>query len=253
MNDDFLKNHQQQPDSGFVDNLQNRLERQSLRDQRLMKFSRTLISGLATITLVVAMLAVVSPTARAAFGEFLLSFNGVNVYRNTETGKLETEGNLDAVVIQEDHIIGIESDDRTELEVVADLDIEASQMPVDELLERYPDFILPINLPDGYDLDPMGFYLSDDHGLTVIWTNSNGDYISLTRTKMLQPELPEPEDGTVVEVIVTMDTGYEVKESSSTGDQYAEYSWVDADNHYHYLLTASDETISEQELTAIVE
>ena len=46
-----------------------------------------------------------------------------------------------------------------------------------------------------------------------------GKSISLTRTKMLEPELPEPEDGKVVEVEVSRcRRAIETKEESSSGE-----------------------------------
>jgi hypothetical protein len=252
MNDDFLKKYQKEPDQAFVNDLYGRLGKQEQRNRRSRKFTRTLISGLATCLMVLVGLAAVSPSARAAIREFLLSFNGVEVYRNIETGNLEAEGNLDAVVIQEDHVIGIESDDGTELEVVAEIDVQASEMEIEELLSIYPDFVLPTNLPEGYSLEPYGLYISEDHGFTIFWSNPNGETISLTRTKTLVPKPPTREDGVVVEVEVSMQTGYELRESAS-GEMQAVYTWTNEAYTYHYMLTASDSSISEAELAAIAD
>ena len=253
MNNNFLNEHNKKPDPAFVDNLYQQLEKRGQRVQQKRKTSRHLIAGLTICLLVLFGLAAFSPTARAAIQEFLLSFNGVDVYRNTETGKLEAEGNLEAVVIQEDHMIGIESDDGRELEVVAEVEVQASEMPLDKLLALYPDFVIPTNLPEGYSLNPSGFYMSDDHGFEIVWTHPNGEDISLTRTKMMRPDLPEPEEGEVVEVVVSMETGYEVRSSSTDDDEFAVYTWTDSDYNFHYMLTASDETISEEVLAAIAE
>ena len=139
------------------------------------------------------------------------------------------------------------------MEVVAELEIVANEMPVAEILGNFPDFVLPTNIPEGYSLSPTGFYISDDHGFSIVWTHPTGENISLTRTKMLRPDIPEPEDGKVVEVVVSMETGYEVRGSGAKDDQYAVFTWVDEENTYHYMLTASDENINEAQLSLMFE
>ena len=163
--------------------------------------SRFALTGWMALLFVAIGLVVNSPTARAAIRELIMSFNGVDVYKNTETGKLEASGNLDAVVIQEDHVIGIESDDGSELEVVAEIEVRAEAMSLDNILSMYPDFEVPTNMPEGYTLDQTGMNLVDQsdepHGLMISWSHPNGESISLVRSKMLAPRPPEKEDGKV--------------------------------------------------------
>jgi hypothetical protein len=257
MNDDFMKKFRKRPNPSFVRSLYERLEGTERRNTMFSNKSRFALTGLIALLLVAIGLVVNSPTARAAIRDLIMSFNGVDVYKDTETGKLEASGNLDAVVIQEDHVIGIESDDGTELEVVAEIDVHAEAMPLDELLSMYPGFQVPTNLPEGYTLNQNGMNLVDQsdepHGLMVSWSHPNGESISLVRSKMLTPPPTEKIDGKDVVVEVSMETGYVLRDSSVDDSMDAVYTWIDETYTYHYMLTATDETLSEADLAAIVE
>ena len=179
MNDDFLKRHWQRPDPKFVDRLSIQL---NSTPQRSIPMSTRILRPALLVTLALFLAAALtltfSPTARAAVQE-IFSFNGVTVSVDDETGKLVTSGNLDAVVQQSDNSVTIQGEDGSMAGVaVADLTVE--MLAVAELLERFPDLVLP-DVPEGYTLAPEG-QLTDDGTLTFTWTNAVGQMISYVRS-----------------------------------------------------------------------
>ena len=124
-----------------------------------------------------------SPAARAAV-QAIFSFNGVTVSIDDETGELVASGNTEAIVQQSADSITIQGEDGSLAGVVvADTSLEI--LDVTELLERFPDLVLP-DVPQGYTLAPQG-QLSDDGTLTFTWTNATGQLINYLRS----PNLPE--------------------------------------------------------------
>ena len=119
-----------------------------------------------------------SPAARAAV-QAIFSFNGVTVSVDDETGKLVTSGNPDAVVHQTDNSVTIRGEDGSMAGVVVS-DLSVEMLAVAELLERFPDLVLPA-VPEGYIIAPEG-QLTDTGTLTFTWTNAGGQMISYVRS-----------------------------------------------------------------------
>jgi len=239
MNDDFMKKFQKEPDPSFVRTLYQQLITSERRKPMVQKKIRFAITSFAALMILAGVLLTTSQTVRAAFRELLMVFNGVEVYRNPETGNLEASGNLDAIKIQKDNIIGIESADGTELEVVAVKDVEARPVPVEELLASHPDFAVPSNIPPGYVLNPNGLSVSDG-GLGISWHNSSGKTITLHRDPLIEPEINTMDKG-AAGIQVIMEDAYQLVPASD-GSMDAVYTWAEGD--YYYRLTATDESIS---------
>jgi hypothetical protein len=214
----------------------------------------------------------------------IFSFNGVTVSVDDETGKLVTSGNPDAIVHQSDNSVTIQGEDNSMAGVVL-ADLSGEMLAVADLLERFPDLVLP-DVPEGYTIAPEGQLLNDDT-LTFTWTNAEGQMISYVRSSS-PPEniivagvigdadaLPGemgtlPEDGTaqtggaypITAVIVGTGSALEFPEgdlemipveSSETIVQssgpLAFYTW-ERGGYFHMLFTSNPE-LSEADLQAM--
>ncbi|WP_420628451.1 hypothetical protein [Candidatus Leptofilum sp.] len=130
----------------------------------------------------------ISPTARAAV-QSLLSFNGVEVTVDPETGGLRAEGNSEAIIYQDDNTVFVVSEDGSTAVGVSHGEREPQLMLLDEVAAAFPDFELPTNLPDGYTLEPNADILFGKI-VTVRWRNEAGDTITYWwGTAPAQPEL----------------------------------------------------------------
>jgi hypothetical protein len=179
MNDDFLKRHWRRPDPKFVDRLSIQL---NSTPQRSIPMSTRILRPALLVTLALFLAAALtltfSPAARAAV-QAILSFNGVAVSVDDETGELVASGNTEAIVQQSADSITIQGEDGSIVGVVVtDLSLELLDVAV--LLERYPDLVLP-DIPQGYALAPQD-QLSDDGTPTFTWTNAEGQVISYMRS-----------------------------------------------------------------------
>lgn len=179
MNDDFIKRHWRRPDPKFVDRLSIKL---NSTPQRSIPMSTRILRPALLVTLALFMAAALtltfSPAARAAV-QAIFTFNGVTVSIDDDTGKLVTSGNPDAIVHQSDNSVTIQGEDGSMAGVVMS-DLSVEMLAVAELLERYPDLVLP-DVPQGYTLAPEG-KLSNDATLTFTWTNAEGQMISYVRS-----------------------------------------------------------------------
>ena len=271
MNDDFLKRHWQRPDPKFVDRLFIHLisapkrsipmSTHILRPALLVMLALFLAAGL-TLTF--------SPAARAAV-QAIFSFNGVTVSIDDETGELVASGNTGAIVQQSDDSITIQGEDGSMAGVVvADLSLEI--LDVTELLERYPDLVLP-DVPQGYTLAPQG-QLSDDGALSFTWTNAAGQMINYLRSS-------HPPENIVVASVIDDAEALPGDQALSTGGAYpitavvsgtgtdlefpqgdlemltveasnslVSYSW-ESDGYFH-ILFATDPELSEADLQAML-
>lgn len=104
---------------------------------RTNKMRPALLTLLALLTLSVLAFSF-SPTVRAAV-QSMFSFNGVNVIIDEETGKLSTEGNLDAVVFESDNMVVIEGGDGAIVNAPSSADEEALRTQIAEQLGVSPD------------------------------------------------------------------------------------------------------------------
>jgi hypothetical protein len=154
-----------------------------------IKHSALLVT-LALVTTAI-MIFTFSPSARAAL-ETILTFNGVTVSVDQDTGKLVVSGNTDAVVEQTDHSVTIRGENGEE----AGAGIAAAQavesVNVSDLLTSHPDLILP-TVPSSYSLQPQVESVGDS--LTFIWQDSRGHLIIYKRSlASIQGELPVSSD-----------------------------------------------------------
>jgi hypothetical protein len=118
------------------------------------------------------------PAVRASV-ESILTFNGVTVSVDQETGKLVVSGNMDAVVKQTDHYVTIKGENGEE----AGAGITAAQVvesaSVSDLLTSHPDLILP-TVPADYSLQPQVEVVGGS--MTFTWQNSSGHLITYQRS-----------------------------------------------------------------------
>ena len=119
-----------------------------------------------------------SSGVRAAV-ETILSFNGVNVSVDQDTGKLVVEGNLDAVVEQTDHSVTIKGENGSEAGVGIAAAQAVASVNVSDLLASHPDLILP-SVPSGYTLLPQAE--SEGYSLTFTWQDPGGHQVIYQRS-----------------------------------------------------------------------
>ena len=220
-----------------------------------------------------------SPAARAAIQGFL-TFNGVTVGVDDQTGKLVTSGNTDAIIEQTDHEVTIQGENG-EIYVagVAQAVMDGEMVNVSDLLSCYPDLTLPA-IPPSYKLQPQG-QLMTNGSLVFTWTDPAGHVISYQRRTNspqaigsleamgqvdLAGSLPddvqmdsstsvlgepgsdslvaEPESGT----IIVSSEGGQVLPSAQTAPPVT-YRW-EAGGYYH-MLSATDSSLSEADLQAM--
>ncbi len=202
-----------------------------------------------------------SPAARAAV-QAIFSFNGVTVSVDDETGKLVTSGNPDAIVHQSDTSVTIQGEDGSMAGVVvADLSVE--MLTVAELLERFPDLVLP-TVPEGYFLAPEG-QLADTGTLTFTWTNAEGQIISYVRSPYSLENILitgtvggeaalSSEPYPIVGVIGATGPDPEFPQGdlemlSAGSDLTAGYAWEAGD--YFHVLSTTDPDLNEADLQAM--
>ncbi|MCA9996277.1 MAG: hypothetical protein KDE56_11050 [Anaerolineales bacterium] len=115
----------------------------------------------------------ISPAARAAV-QSLFSFNGVEVTVDPETGKLRADGNSEAILYQDDNAVFIMGEDGQTAVGVSQSTAEVNEemIPVPDLAQTYPDFVLPTNVPTGYQMDTQATVIE---GMIVLnWRNEAG-------------------------------------------------------------------------------
>ena len=119
-----------------------------------------------------------SPAVRAAV-ETILTFNGVTVSVDGDTGKLVVSGNMDAVVEQSDYSVEIkgENGDYAGAGIATAQAVES--VNVSDLLISHPDLILP-TVPTGYSLQPQVELVGES--MTFTWMDSNGHMITFQRS-----------------------------------------------------------------------
>jgi hypothetical protein len=265
MNDDFIKRHKQRPDPRFVERLYQKI---NIPPQRSFSMFNRRIRPALMITLALAITAILtftfSPTVRAAV-QSLLTFNGVTVTFDEETGKLVVSGNTDAVIEQTDHSVLIqgENGDMAGAGVAVAVAVPGEEVNVNDLFSRNPDLSLPI-APAGYNLQPLG-QSNEDGSLLFTWQNTNGYMITYQRSLssdqgpglggiVSSGELVVPPDGSPASL--TVSGGAEVSSGSTqiggAGDlvPLAIYSWQ-SDGYFHTLF-ASDPSLSEADLKAML-
>ena len=220
-------------------------------------YKRPIFMAAIVLLLAAVLIFSFSPTARAAV-EALLTFNGVTVSVDEETGKLVVSGNLEAIVEQRDDFVAIQGENG-EMAGVGMAAAQSVQMvAVSELQSRFPDLNLP-KVPSGYTIDPQA-QLTGDDALLFTWRNANGNIITYERSS----NLPQAIDVGTGEIVDNPDgvpmgtprfsSGF-ISTASSDGSQsesvpMISYDW-EADGYYHSLV-ATGAGLSEADLQAML-
>lgn len=201
---------------------------------------------LITLALVITAILIFtfSPAVRAAV-ETILTFNGVTVSVDQDTGTLVVNGNMDAVVEQTDHSVTIRGENGEE----AGAGIAAAQavesVNVSDLLTSHPDLILP-TVPSSYSLQPQGESVGDS--LTFTWQDSSGHLIIYQRSPAsFQGELPVASDGQPT-TINNSGSGF-IGVDGYSGPMVT-YNW-EAGGYIHELMI-TDTALSEADLQAML-
>ncbi|MGB1252288.1 MAG: hypothetical protein ACPG8W_16840 [Candidatus Promineifilaceae bacterium] len=187
MNDDFLKKHRIRPNSDLVDSITDRLETQQTR--RTDMFANKLRPTLLTLAAFIGLFALTfafSPAVRAAV-QSMFTFNGVEVSVDEATGELVASGNTGAIVYQDANNIMVQGEDENEMQGISVFASNESAVDVAEIPTIAPDFVMPTNLPAGYELEPQAILFDDT--VAVTWTNADGDFLSYH-----WGEMPTPDD-----------------------------------------------------------
>ena len=193
MDDDFLKKHQVRPNPQFVESLYQEIETQSNRRfamlfKNMKKPIRLSLVVLCTLLAIGLFSFVFSPTVRAAM-QSLFTLNGVEVGVDEETGEIVTSGNTDAIIAQDAHAVLIDGGSEAPIiqdggkvtfeDVVVEVESAASSretVTVTDLATRFPDFVLPTNVPAGYELSPDATVVNGTL-IGVDWRNATGQMI----------------------------------------------------------------------------
>lgn len=179
----------------------------------------------------------ISPPVRAAVLQFLGSYNGADIAIDPETGSLVAGGDTSSVLYQDDGQIVIQNAE--EDEAIAIIKPDTQTISLADLRANYPNFTIPDRLPAGYALDPEATLFDHEgrRGLMVSWSSPTGERITFFRGKQ-----PVDEIGTVeMNYVVTADL---------QGNDHAQLTW-EADG-YFYQIIATDETLTEADLTNII-
>lgn len=195
-----------------------------------------------------------SPTVRAAV-ETILTFNGVTVSVDGDTGKLVVSGNLDAVVEQTDNSVTIKGENGEEAGAGIAVAQAVESVNVSDLLAAHPDLTLP-TVPAGYTLQPQAELAGS--GMTVTWQDSSGHMIIYQRSPAsIQPERPVSQDGDrgpsiasggQPTPVVNSGTGF-IGVGAYSGPMVT-YNW-EAGGYFHELII-TDTALSEADLQAIL-
>ena len=185
-----------------------------------------------------------SPAVRASV-KSILTFNGVTVSVDPDTGKLVVNGNRDAVVEQTDHSVTIKGKNGEE----AGAGISAAQavesVNASDLLTSHPDLSL-LTVPSSYSLQPQAESAGDS--LTFTWRDSSGHPIIYTRSSAsTQRELPAgPDDQSAT--TTTSGSGF-ISIDGYSGPMVT-YNW-EAGGYSHELMI-TDTALSEADLKAML-
>lgn len=270
MNDDFLKKHRVRPNPHFVESLYQSIENPAPR--RLTMFTnklfaqpktRTAVLSLFSLLIIAVLTFAISPSARAAV-ESLLSFNGVEVTVDEETGGLRAEGNSEAIVFQDDNMVFVESEDGSMAVGVTHGEREPQLIQVEEVAATYPNFELPTNLPAGYTLEPNADILFG-RIVSVRWHNEVGDtitYWSGTTPARSLPAISAEEAAPIAEEAAPANTSsaeasqmashiepFQIMSGSDGADVAILRRWH---NGMLIQIIATDTTLSEETLATII-
>ena len=185
-----------------------------------------------------------SPAVRAAL-DTILTFNGVTVSVDQDTGTLVVNGNMEAVVEQTDHSVTIKGENGVE----AGAGIAAAQavdtVNVSDMLTSHPDLILP-TVPTRYSLKPQGESVGDS--LTFTWQDPSGHLIIYQRNPAsFQGEPPVASDGQPTAIYYS---GSGFTSIDGYSGPMLTYNW-EAGGYFNEL-TITDTAMSEADLQAML-
>jgi hypothetical protein len=195
-----------------------------------------------------------SPAVRAAV-ETILTFNGVTVSVDGDTGKLVVSGNMDAVVEQTDYSVEIkgENGDYAGAGIATAQAVES--VNVSDLLTSHPDLILP-TVPASYSLQPQVELVGDS--MTFTWQDSSGHMITYQRSPAsFQGGMPGSQEGSSERPIASdgqptpvIHSGNGFIAMSGYSGPILTYDW-EAGGYFHELII-TDTALSEADLQAML-
>jgi hypothetical protein len=195
-----------------------------------------------------------SPAVRAAV-ETILTFNGVTVSVDGDTGKLVVSGNLDAVIEQTDNSVTIKGENGEEAGAGIAVAQAVESVNVSDLLAGHPDLTLP-TVPAGYTLQPQAELAGA--GMTFTWQDSSGHMIIYQRSPAsIQTEGPVSQNGGSGPSIasdgqptpvINSGTGF-IGVGAYSGPMVT-YNW-EAEGYFHELIITNT-ALSEADLQAIL-
>lgn len=220
----------------------------------LNRRNRPALLILLALVITAALTFTFSPAVRAAV-ETILTFNGVTVSVDGDTGKLVVGGNMDAVVQQTDNSVTIKGENGEEAGAGIAVAQAVESVNVSDLLAGHPDLTLP-TVPVGYTLQPQAELAGD--GMTFTWQDSSGHMIIYQRSPAsIQTEMPVSRDGgrgpsSVSDgqptPVIYSGNGF-IGVGGYSGPMVT-YNW-EADGYFHELII-TDTTLSEADLQAIL-
>ena len=172
MNDEFLKKHRVRPDAEFVEALYENLEQSENRRFRMFSNRpRLRLRSIFASTFVLMGLALfvfmASPTAK----------------NKVQSWWQSNENSLIAINSEEFEPVAIGtqiSNTPTTINTSqpSDPDIGYEYLPYDRLTEKFPEFVLPTDLPEGYQLSPDGAQHWKDGSVAVVWLKEKENFIA---------------------------------------------------------------------------
>lgn len=245
-NDDFLKKHQgrTRPRPEFVEDLYESINTKRSPLMITKRMHPAFLTLIVILTMALLTLTIL-PTARASIRS-LMTINGVGIDQNEQTGELIVSGNTDAVVSQTEDTVVIESGVDDSVIVIDAESMSPEMISVDDVEAQYPDFVMPTTVPDGYGIIPMAF-MAGENGIGVGWQNSEGHQI--TYTWNVDPiEASAEEEAEMIEKGIELIDGFRYS-FMVLGDSVI---LSGAENGIGYLLIATDTSLTEADLQAIL-
>lgn len=206
--------------------------------------------GIATLVITV------SPTVRATIFS-IFTINGVEVGQDEETGELIIEGNPDAIIYQDEDTVIIDESSEDEPDrytIIKSRLMLPENFPIEELETLYPEFTMPTNLPDGYELIPVAFKLDQyGVGVGVGWMNSDEHQITYMWNEST------PVDFSDEELDALEERGYTVERDTppqflETFEQFSDVVILSdiSDDGINQSLSSTDVSFTEEELRAML-
>lgn len=210
---------------------------------------RPVLLSLVALLIIGGLTIAVSPTVRAGLLS-LFTLNGVEVSMNEDTGELVVEGDPDAILYDDGETVMIDGGDESIVYVDSEM-AKPDLLSVDDLAEFYPDFVVPTDLPDGYEIIPMVFLDPHDDSVGVGWQHGAGNQITY-QWDMDRDAYPTPSPTVAA---AAAEAGVDVTKEH----EYGFFEKADmlilndvTEDGIEYLIIASDVTLTEADLRALL-